>query len=426
MGRGVLARRIILATVLIPSVAHVLVAAGGRAGVMALPPAGARAAATAPDRPGANVTSGCLDRFDPAADYFPDKSSIEDASNFAVSYHRFYKVVTIKEGYPGGPPERYVLVQCGAAPPPLTGELADAQVVPVPLTSLFVLSPTHLSLLADLGRIGVLTGVAQRRDVMDPRAAERIASGSVVEFARVGLVIDVERVVSVRPSVLMAGGTSAPALSVIRTAGVPVVANSEWLEPTALGRAEWLKYMALFLNEERKAHQIYDGVKHRYRALSARATALPEAEQPLVMTGRSTRGMFVIAGGRSYVASLIKDAGGRYVWSDDTAVGSATVDLEAQMRRAANADVWINGGGWKSLAAMLEDEPRYRSFKAYRQGAVWVYERRQTAAGANDYWSRGVTRPDVVLADLVKIFHPRLTPDHAFEWYMPVPGRAAG
>ena len=135
---------------------------------------------------------------------------------------------------------------------------------------------------------------------------------------------------------------------------------------------------------------------------------MPESERPLVMTGRSTRGLFVIAGGRSYVAALIKDAGGRYAWADNTSVASASVDLEAQIQRAANADVWINGGGWKNLAAMLDDEPRYAAFKAYRQGQVWVYERRQTPPGGNDYWSRSVTHPDLVLADLVKIFHPAL------------------
>ncbi len=141
------------------------------------------------------------------------------------------------------------------------------------------------------------------------------------------------------------------------------------------------------------------------------------------MTGRSTRGLFTIAGGHSYVAALIKDAGGRYAWADNTAVGSASVDLEAQIQRAANANVWINGGGWKNLAVMLEDEPRYAAFKAYRQGHVWVYDLRDTPTGGNDYWSRSVTHPDLVLADLVKIFHPNLTPDHAFEWYTPVPAR---
>jgi iron complex transport system substrate-binding protein len=221
----------------------------------------------------------------------------------------------------------------------------------------------------------------------------------------------------------MGGGVSNATLGVIRHAGVPVAQNTEWLETTALGRAEWLKYMALFLNEERQAQALYGAMKQRYWSLSTRATAAAEAERPLVMTGRSTRGVFTIAGGRSYVAALIKDAGGRYAWADDTAVASTTVDLEAQIQRAANADVWINGGGWGSLPAMLDDEPRYTAFKAYRQGQVWVYERRQKPTGANDYWSRSVTHPDLLLADLVKIFHPRLAPEHAFEWYMRVPSR---
>jgi iron complex transport system substrate-binding protein len=375
----------------------------------------------APSPPAANLTRTCIDRFDPAVDYFPDKAAVEDAVNFTVSYRRSYKLVTIREGYAGGPPERYVLVQCGAPAPPLTGDLADAQVATVPLTSLYLFSSAHLSLLADLDRVDVLTGVAQRNAVADPRAEPRINAGKVIEFAR-GRVIDAERVVAAKPSLLMMEGTSIPALSVIRNAGIPVVANTNWLEPTALGRAEWLKYMALFLNEERKARAQYGAMKARYRARAGRATSLPEAERPLVMTGRATRGLFVIAGGRSYVASLIRDAGARYAWADNTAVGTATVDLEAQIQRAANADVWINGGGWKSVAAMLEDEPRYVAFKAYRQGQVWVYERRETPTGANDYWSRGVTHPDLVLADLMRIFHPRVTPDHVLEWYRPVPG----
>ena len=54
---------------------------------------------------------------------------------------------------------------------------------------------------------------------------------------------------------------------------------------------------------------------------------------------------------------------------------------------------------------------------------MWVYERRVTPAGANDYWSRAVSHPDLVLADLVKIFHPSLVPEHEFQWYIQVPAR---
>jgi len=259
-------------------------------------------------------------------------------------------------------------------------------------------------------------------DLLGQALETRMATGRVREFAPVS-VIDAELVVSHRPSVLMTTGASSAALPIIRVAGIPVVADTEWLEPSALARAEWLKYMALFLNEERSAQTLYGAMKHRYRSLSARATAQPESSHPLVMTGRGNRGTFTIAGGRSYVAALIKNAGGRYVWADNPSVGAPSVDLEAQIARASNADVWINGGGWTSLAAMLEDEPRYIAFKAYRQKHVWVYERRLTPAGGNDYWSRSVSRPDVVLADLIKIFHPTLLPEHSFEWYMRVPDR---
>jgi iron complex transport system substrate-binding protein len=370
-----------------------------------------------------NVTRGCVDRFDAAADYFPDKVMIDDATNFSVEYRKSYKVITVREPYAGGPPEQYALVMCGTPVPPLLGPLAGAQVVVVPITSMFALSTTHLPLLAHLDRLDVLTGIGQANATTSPEVQARTASGRIVEFARAGPSMDVERVVTSRPSLLMAGASANATLSVIRTAGIPVVANTEWLESTALARAEWLKYMALFLNEERKAQAVYGDMKGRYRSFTAETTTVPEHARPLVMTGRSRRGTFTIAGGRSYVAALIQDAGGRYAWADNTSTGSATVDLEAQLQRAANADVWINGGGWATLAAMLEDEPRYAAFKAYRDGLVWVYERRITPGGANDYWAESITRPDLVLADLVKIFHPDRARDHEFQWYMRVPSK---
>jgi iron complex transport system substrate-binding protein len=74
--------------------------------------------------------------------------------------------------------------------------LAGAQVVSIPITSLFAFSTTHLPLLVDLDRIDVLTGVAQRDAVTSPEVQARIRAGQAVEFAKVGLVIDVERVVS--------------------------------------------------------------------------------------------------------------------------------------------------------------------------------------------------------------------------------------
>jgi iron complex transport system substrate-binding protein len=372
--------------------------------------------------PSQNLTRGCLDGFNPDVDYFPDKTTLGSAAMFSVEYHHSYKVVTVKETYPGGPAEHYVLVQCGTAVPAAPDGFADAQVITVPITSLFSSSTTHLPLLVDLNRLDVLAGVSKFDAIVSPSVLDRIKTGGVEEFS-VTASIDAERVAARRPSMLMTGGSNSAAFSIIRAAGVPVVADVEYLEKTALGRAEWVKYMALFLNEERAADVVFDGVKARYLSLVQQTRAIPDTERPAVMTGHASRGMFTIAGGRSYVASLIRDAGARYVWADDTSNASSTVDLESQLRRAADAPFWINGGGWASRADMLSDEPRYAQFAAYRSGQVWVYERLLNAAGGNDYWSRSVTRPDLLLADLVKIFHPALVPDHSFEWYLQVPAQ---
>ena len=280
-----------------------------------------------------NVTKGCIDKFDASKDYFPDKVTIEDAVQLQRHLPSLVQGGQRSRGRPSSQAERYVLVQCGAPAPKLEGDLAGAQVVTVPISSLYSASTTHLPLLVDLQRLDVLTGVSQMKYLTGDEILKRAASGQVREFAPIST-IDAELVVSQRPGVLMTGGATSAALAVIRSAGIPVVANNEWLEPTALARAEWLKYMALFLNEERAAQRLYGEMKGRYNGLSARAMAVPEDRKPTVMTGRGTRGDFVIAGGRSYVAALIKDAGGRYVWADNTAEGSATIDLEAQIRRA--------------------------------------------------------------------------------------------
>jgi iron complex transport system substrate-binding protein len=73
-----------------------------------------------------NVTKGCIDKFDAAKDYFSDKVTIEDAARFDVIYHRSDKVVSVRAAVEN-PAERYVLVQCGAPPPTLEGDLVGAR-----------------------------------------------------------------------------------------------------------------------------------------------------------------------------------------------------------------------------------------------------------------------------------------------------------
>jgi iron complex transport system substrate-binding protein len=68
----------------------------------------------------------CVTDFRQGVDYFPGKSTIVDASNFTLSYHGSYQVLTVNQPYPQGRPEFCVLVRRGT-PAPTTDGLAGAR-----------------------------------------------------------------------------------------------------------------------------------------------------------------------------------------------------------------------------------------------------------------------------------------------------------
>jgi iron complex transport system substrate-binding protein len=52
-----------------------------------------------------------------------------------------------------------------------------------------------------------------------------------------------------------------------------------------------------------------------------------------------------------------------------------------------------------------------------KNGHVFNNDARSSLAGGNDYWESGTVRPDLVLADLIEVFHPDLLTDHSFVYY---------
>ncbi|MEM9037191.1 MAG: ABC transporter substrate-binding protein [Actinomycetota bacterium] len=371
--------------------------------------------------PTANLTDSCVETAADGIDYFPEQVDLEYAANFSVSYHGTYKILTINEPFPGGAAESYVLVQCGTeAPADVDAPAPVAATIEIPIDGLLSSSTTHLPFIEQLGRVDDLVGVSSLGFVSSEAVLAR--SADLIEYSSEG-VLDTEVVLTAGADVLMTQGTEDEGYQLLRDAGLPVVANAEWLEPTPLGRAEWIKYMAVLFNEEAAATEQFESVEADYDAVVALAGGVADEDRPSIMTGADFGGSFFAAGGDSYVAQLIADAGGAYVWSDNADTGSLELDLEAQLERAGDAEIWINGSTfWPSLSGMLDEEPRYGEFASHASGQVWVYNRIQNENGGVDYFERGVTRPDLVLADLLKIFHPELAEDHEFEWYQQVPG----
>lgn len=358
----------------------------------------------------------CITDFDPGTDYFPDKSTVQDATNFTIEYHNSYQVLTVREPYPSGAPESYVLVHCGAPAPELSGDLAQAQQITVPVNSLYSASTTHLGMITELDQADVVTGVADAADVVSAQIRQRVDAGNIVEYAP-GEAVNAESVISSDPDVLVTQGTGDAAYAKLRDAGIGVVANAEWLEAGPLGRAEWVKVFAALTGTEKKAAEVYSTLRDNYHAVAEKADGAQPVE---VLPGSMYQGTWSMPAGGAYAGRLLVDAGGSYPWADDPATGSLQLNFESVYAEAGQSPLWLVTSDWTTIDDALAEDSRFGELAAVRDGQVWSATKAIGPGGGNDYWERGVARPDLVLADLVAILHPERAPDHQFEFYRQV------
>ncbi len=360
-------------------------------------------------------SAACVSRYDAAVDYFPDKVQFQYAQGIRVEYHRHYKIVTLPSStQPAYPAITYILVQCGTPAP--SG--VQGTVVTVPIATIAALSSTYLPHLDSLGVLDRLVAIDHRKHINNRTVQTYVQQGKVREVGTESS-LNTEQLLDVNPALVMTyqiPGATADNVTRLTAAGLTVVVNAEYLETSPLGRAEWLKFMALFFNREREANQHFADVVQRYQKVAAIAAAA--TDRPTILAGLEIGGTWYMPGGRSYVATYFRDAGGSYLWAADSTTGSIPLSFETVLDRAALANVWLTSSlDWKTHADILATDRRYLNFAAVRTKRVFNNNARVNASGGNDYWEQGVLQPDVVLADLVKILHPTLLPSHQLVYY---------
>jgi len=240
---------------------------------------------------------------------------------------------------------------------------------------------------------------------------KRIDEGKVKDLG-MDKSMNLELLATLKPSLVMGYqmNNDLGQLKKILALGIPVVVNAEYLEKHPLGRAEWIKFMALFFNKEREADSIFRFIESEY--LKTNALVKNTGHEPTVMSGIVYGDTWFLPGGQNYAAKLFDDAGYRYLWRTDPSGGFLELSFESVYEKAKNADFWIGVGSFKSLAEIRASEERYTRFRPFQEGKIYTYNARQGAKGGSEFLELGYLRPDYVLKDLVKIAHPELLPGH--------------
>ncbi len=364
----------------------------------------------------ANMTAGCVENYDANVDYFPDKVTVEYAQNFSVEYFNNYKVVSMLPWTGADAEMQYLLVQCGT---PIPAGYDDVPTFEVPIQRFVSMSTSILPHLEEQNVLDRLVGVDTTLFTFSDTVLNMVSDGTVAEIGGGGTggEINFEVLLSVEPDLVMAqefyaGGTT---LTQLQNAGIPAVLNSDYADTTPLGQAEWGKYVSLFFNTEAAANTVFDDVASTYNALAASAAAVET--RPTVIAASPYNGTWYMPAGDSTIAQLIADAGGDFLFADETGT-SVPLDFEVVLDRGSDAEFWVNVNQfWATQADMLADNSRFAEFRAVKENHLWNNNARMNANGGSDYFESGAAHPEVILADLIKIFHPDLLPDHALVYY---------
>jgi iron complex transport system substrate-binding protein len=204
-------------------------------------------------------------------------------------------------------------------------------------------------------------------------------------------------------------------LKKIQELGIPIVINSEFLEQHPLGRAEWIKFMGLFLGKEAEADSIFNWIEVEY--LKHQKLAESFTEKPTILTGIPYGGTWYLPGGENYGARFFEDAGCRYIWSDDSTSGFLQLSLETVFDRAMDADFWIGVGSFETYEELEAADGRFAKFSAFRNQRVYNYNGRIGPTGGNEYLELGYLRPDLILKDIIQVAHPDQYPKPDLYFY---------
>ena len=281
------------------------------------------------------------------------------------------------------------------------------------------MSSSHIAMLDAIGAVESVVGVSGKNFITNPYV---VAHQRTIADVGYDGNMNFELLVAQQPDiVLLYGVTGACTMeSKLNELGIPYIYVGEYVEEDPLGKAEWLIALAEIVGLRQQGQTYFSELPQRYEQLKSMA-ASAQTPAPKVMLNTPYADSWFMPSTTSYMARLIADAGGDYIYKRNTSNHSLPIDMEEAALLTTQANVWINVGNVNSVDDLCRQFPKFAKMPCVQRGEVYNCDKRRVTGGGNDYWESGVVQPDVVLRDLIKIFHPELESDKEFVYYRKLP-----
>jgi iron complex transport system substrate-binding protein len=339
------------------------------------------------------------------------KNTIEYASGLAIYEYDGYSVVKVINPWPDANKKfTYILKEKNSIVP---DSLQKYTTVQVPLQSIVVTSTTNIPFLEMLGIEKSLVGFPHTDYVSSEKTRKLIDAGSVKNVGQ-NEKLNMEQLIELAPDLIVTFGidNNNPMIENLQKSGLKVLIQADWMEQTPLGKAEWIKLYGALFGKGKEAKTLFDNIVKEYNdALKLVATKKADAT---VLYGSMYQDQWYVARGNSWVAQFMNDAKAKYLWANVEGTGSLGLSFEKILDKAKTAQYWIASGSFKTLSELEESNPHYSQFDAFTNKNVYTFEGKLGATGGTIYYELAPSRPDLVLKDYIKIFHPELLPKYTF------------
>ena len=357
---------------------------------------------------------GCSTNKYDVADFNQLVYTPEYASGFSIKGADGYEssIITVTNPWQGADSittQLFIARGGESAPEGFTGQVLEGDA-----SRIVAMSSTHIAMLDAVGEAGRVVGVSGSDYISNPViAANRDSIGDVGYEGN----INYELLLSLDPDlVLLYGVNGASSMEgKLNELGIPFMYVGDYLEESPLGKAEWMVALSEVVGKRTEGEQVFGGIPVRYNDLKKRV-ADTVLDAPSVMLNTPYGDSWFMPSTESYVARLVKDAGGDYIYKKNTGNASLPIDLEEAYKLTSEADMWLNVGMANTLDELKTSCPKFSDTRCFRNGSVWNNNLKTNAAGGNDYYESAVVNPDILLRDLVKIFHPELV-EEDFVYY---------
>ncbi|WP_432264593.1 ABC transporter substrate-binding protein [Autumnicola lenta] len=339
---------------------------------------------------------------------------ISHATGFEIETFGNYSIIEVKSPWPNAEESfKYLLAEEDAAIPE---EIEYDQKVEIPVEKVVVTSTTHIPALEALEEEKTLKGFPGLDFISSVRMRELINDRAVKELGK-NENLNTEILIDLEPDVVIGFSIDAnnKTFETIQKTGIPVVYNGDWTEETPLGKAEWIKFFGAFYNKSEESKIIFDQISAGYA--EAKELAKTAEKQPKVIAGSMYKDQWYMPYGNSWQATFIEDANAQYAYAESDGNGSMSLSFESVLADHQDADFWISAGQFTSYEQLFSASEHYRQFKAVQDKNVYSVSLVKGETGGVVYFELGPQRPDLVLKDLISIFHPDLLPEHERTFY---------